>query len=131
MHEKSQHDSDREEFSRQLSDMLCKLRPAQSEHHSTKQKIFVQKKLNNCSHVYVRVDRVQPPLQPAYSGPYPVLQRHEKYFTILMNGKEDTVTIDRLKPAYTPKNELTQHPVCAPERSKSGRLLRFRLQPSR
>ncbi|CAH2088681.1 unnamed protein product [Euphydryas editha] len=37
---------------------------------------------------------------PPYSGPYKVLGRKEKYFKILIEGKESTVSIDRLKSAF-------------------------------
>ena len=36
---------------------------------------------------------------PSYSGPHKVISKHDKYFVLLLNGKEDPVTIDRLKPA--------------------------------
>ena len=35
-----------------------------------------------------------------YNGPYKVLDRTEKYFTLDCDGRKDTVSLDRLKPAY-------------------------------
>ena len=40
------------------------------------------------------------PLQQPYDGPYKVLQREAKYYTVDINGRKDTVSLDRLKPAY-------------------------------
>lgn len=56
--------------------------------------------LATCSHVYLRTDAIRKALQPPYTGPHPVLSRSEKFYTISINGRSDTVSIDRLKPAY-------------------------------
>ena len=40
------------------------------------------------------------PLQPPYDGPFPVLSRSDKHFTVKLNGRTDTISIDRLKPAH-------------------------------
>nr|CDS28950.1 gag pol polyprotein [Hymenolepis microstoma] len=49
--------------------------------------------------IFVRVDAVKKPLRPPYDRPYKVLQRKSKYFILDRNGTEDSVSIDRLKPA--------------------------------
>ncbi|KAK3863410.1 hypothetical protein Pcinc_030820 [Petrolisthes cinctipes] len=51
-----------------------------------------------------------------YDGPFRVLNRTPKYITIDKNGRADTVTIDRIKPAYTPLHPATseQNPPQAP-----------------
>ncbi|XP_064462971.1 uncharacterized protein LOC135373845 [Ornithodoros turicata] len=56
--------------------------------------------LDGCSHVFVRCDGVKKPLLPPYSGPYPVMRKTPAYFTLLVNGREDTVSLHRLKPAF-------------------------------
>ncbi|GBN46159.1 hypothetical protein AVEN_200213-1 [Araneus ventricosus] len=56
--------------------------------------------LSVCSHVFLRVDAVQPSLSQPYTGPYKVLSRTNKNFIILKDNKKVTVTIDRLKPAH-------------------------------
>ena len=39
-------------------------------------------------------------LQPPYNGPYPVIRRTNKYFTVDITSHKDTVSIDHLKPAH-------------------------------
>ncbi|EFN67616.1 hypothetical protein EAG_00467, partial [Camponotus floridanus] len=39
-------------------------------------------------------------LQPPYNGPYEVISRTAKTFVVRIQGKDVTVSIDRLKPAY-------------------------------
>ena len=38
------------------------------------------------------------PLAPLYVGPYEVLERADKYFRLAVGGREETVSLDRLKP---------------------------------
>jgi len=54
--------------------------------------------LLQASHVYVRRGGTLPPLAPLYVGPYEVLERTDKYFRLAVGGREETVSIDRLKP---------------------------------
>ena len=55
--------------------------------------------LSSCSHVLVRKDGVQPPLQQPNRGPYCVLHRSDKVFTLELDRNIDNVCINRLKPA--------------------------------
>lgn len=64
------------------------------------QRVHVCKELTSCTHVFIRNDAVRKPLQQPYSGPYKVLQRTAKHFTVDINGRHDTVSLDRLKPAH-------------------------------
>ena len=66
----------------------------------------VPNNLHTCTHVFVHTDAVRKPLEPPYTGPFKILRRHTKHFTIFMYGKEQTVSIDRLKPAYLDKDIL-------------------------
>ena len=57
--------------------------------------------LTTCTHVFVRHDAVKKPLQQPYDGPFQVLKRSDKHFTLKIKDKESVVSVDRLKPAYT------------------------------
>lgn len=71
---------------------------------------FVPKLLKECTHVFIRIDAVKKPLQFQYEGPFPVIKRNTKFYTIQIRGKESTVSIDRLKPAFLPDESSVQ--VC-------------------
>lgn len=43
---------------------------------------------------------MRPEFQPPYDGPFPVLSRQEKHFTIQLRRGRVNISIDRLKPAY-------------------------------
>ncbi|KAF8771126.1 hypothetical protein HNY73_018579 [Argiope bruennichi] len=79
--------------------MMKKLTPTNPTYHGN-DNLFVNPCLKLCSHVFLRIDKVRPPLTPPYSGPYIVKSRTDKNFVIDLNGYNVTVTIDRCKPAY-------------------------------
>ena len=82
--------------------------------HHGKAKSYVPKELQTCTHVWVRIDRVRKPLEAPYNGPFKVIKRDDKVFTILnQKQQESNVSIDRLKPAFirvpiTTEGERTQ-----------------------
>ena len=45
-------------------------------------------------------DAVRKLFQPLYDGPFLVVKRMDKHYTIDINGQKDTVSIDWLKPAH-------------------------------
>lgn len=93
------------EFVSEFKQKMRQLRPTSTAHH-TNEKSFVHKSLASSSHVFVRNDKIRPPLTPPYDGPYKVIDRKTKLFKIEVKGKEVKVTIDRLKPAFiTPSDE--------------------------
>ncbi|KAG6457967.1 hypothetical protein O3G_MSEX010581 [Manduca sexta] len=63
-------------------------------------KIFVHPELKDCTHVFVRLDKVAKPLIQPYMGPFKVIEKSEKYFKIIQADTQKIVSIDRLKPAY-------------------------------
>ena len=67
---------------------------------STCRDSHVSEALSTCTHVFIRQDAVHKPLQPPYDGPYPVIKRAEKHLTIDIDGRKDTVSLHRLKPAH-------------------------------
>ena len=68
--------------------------------HSPRPHMHVDNNLHSASHIFVRHDAVRKPLQPPYDGPYKVLAHADKYFTLNVNGHQDTVSVDWLKAAH-------------------------------
>ena len=82
--------------------MRCR-QPINEAHHASL-KIFVYKDLRNSIHVFLRHDAIRKPLQPTYDGPFRVVKRTDKTFTIGTPRGQKNVSIDRLKPAYLLQN---------------------------
>lgn len=88
------------EFLQKLRKYFNLLRPTPVSHHS-KNKMFVLKNLDDCSHVFLRTDAVRQPLETPYTGPYEVIQRlSDRVFTIRIKDKDVNISADRLKPAF-------------------------------
>ncbi|GBN77067.1 Transposon Ty3-I Gag-Pol polyprotein [Araneus ventricosus] len=105
-------------------------------------KIYINPSLKTCSHIFLRSDKVNPPLTPPYTGPHLVITRNDKNFIINLNGKQSTVSIDRVKPAYliaddtdhfvqTQSQSIIEEPTPAPPNpikpstTRCGRKVRF------
>lgn len=86
-------------YLKRLQDVFKAIRPVSPRHKST-HKPFLFKDLQTASHVFLRTDAVRKSLQPPYTGPHLVIERHDKHFTIRVGVREEKVSIDRLKPAY-------------------------------
>ncbi len=65
-----------------------------------RRRTYVNKDLATSTHVFVRHDAVRKPLQPPYDGPYRVLKRADKHYTLEVANRHEVVSLDRLKPAY-------------------------------
>lgn len=87
------------EFAERLKEYINTFRPIQTPIRGT-QKSYIPCDLNTCSHVLVRIDELIPSLSFKYNGPYKVIKRLRKFFIIDIDGKNTSVTIDRLKPFY-------------------------------
>ena len=61
---------------------------------------YLPKDLMTSQYVFIRRDAAKVPLTKPYDGPFKVLDSNPKAFLIDMGGKEDWVSIDRLKPAH-------------------------------
>ena len=61
---------------------------------------FVPAALQSAGFVFVRRDAHRSPLQPPYDGPFRVLDRGTKGFTLDLGGRRELVSVDRLKPAF-------------------------------
>lgn len=69
----------------------------------------VPKDLQTCEKVWLRTDRVRKPLEAPYTGPFLVVKRHNKYFTLKMSeNMNNNVSVDRLKPAYISASSKTK-----------------------
>ncbi|XP_046605026.1 uncharacterized protein LOC124297759 [Neodiprion virginianus] len=110
----SRQDTTAPELVRMLRKNFQDLAPEPASRH-THQRIFVHQDLANASHVFIRNDQVRPSFSAPYDGPYPVVDKHEKYFTVKLRGRNTPVSIDRLKPAYLLLDELqSQHDTAGP-----------------
>ena len=87
-------------FADNLTNFISRVQfsPARSTRHSS----YIDPKLlePSTTHVYIRIDKRQPPLHPTYMGPYQVVKRHPKYFEINTRTHIERISIDRLKPAH-------------------------------
>lgn len=108
------------EYVDHLRRRLQTLRPVRPTRHGQRN-VFIFKELDNCSHVFVRHDAVRTPLQQPYDGPFEVIERTEKLFTIRRSGKKVVVSIDRVKPAFILVDTVQDHPVreCATNTNES------------
>ena len=61
---------------------------------------YVSDNLQTCTHAFIRHDAIRKPLQAPYEGPYEVISRSPKHFTMNVKGTKEIVSLDRLKPAF-------------------------------
>lgn len=128
---------DASDVTRNIRNSINKLRPISSTHHNNRE-WFVHEDLQKCSHVFARDDSVRKPLKTPYDGPFKVIKRGTKVFTIQLPNRQTTISIDRLKPAYllhessesvenvASSNTASEHKVHDPviKKSRSGRIIK-------
>ena len=73
---------------------LCPLRDTHQKN------IFQCKEIDTCKHVFLRRIAIAPPLTAPYDAPYKVMVRSGRVMRILIKGKVETVSLDRVKPAH-------------------------------
>ena len=61
---------------------------------------YVPQELAAATHVFVRVGAHRGPLQSPYQGPFKVIDRKAKFYKLDLGTRQDSVSIDRLKPAF-------------------------------
>ena len=96
-----------------LKEKIAEYQRQQMSRHS-KNIASVPKSLSTCDFVFAHRDAYRPPLAPPYDGLFRVLERGEKFFMLDISGRRDSVSVDRLKPAYIDSNE--QLPVTMPQK---------------
>ncbi|GFV95669.1 transposon Ty3-G Gag-Pol polyprotein [Trichonephila clavipes] len=60
-------------------------------------RFYIHPSLQSSSHIFLRIDHVQPSLSQLYTGSHKVLSRTDKTITIDVNGRKTTVYLDRVK----------------------------------
>ena len=91
--------TDLENYSDKLRVAMSRLRlcpPRDTQQHN----IFQFKEIATCTHVFLRRIAIAPPLTAPYDGPYKVVARKGRVMKILVKGKVETVSLDRVKPAH-------------------------------
>jgi len=78
-------------FVQQLKAAFEVLRPSSVVHHGDK-KVFIFKDLATASHVFKHNDGYKRPLEQSYSGPYRVISRSDKCFTVHVSGHDKLVS---------------------------------------
>jgi hypothetical protein len=101
-----QQQSDPSSFIQQLHHNMNRLRPTPASRHAAPG-TFIHKDLVTSTHVFLCQDGTRRSLQPPYSGPYLVVSRTDKTFTILVRDRQTTVSADRVKPAYFLKDYVS------------------------
>ena len=104
------------EHLQRMRDVAVRLVPAPDAWHGTRPTVE-NSRLDDAEVVFVRRDASHSPLQTPYTGPYRVLQRHGKYFKIQCGEREESVSVDRLKPAYAEPDRPIQ-PTILPRRGQ-------------
>lgn len=108
------------EYTTKLMETLNNLRPAPRE-QADNRKCFIHKDLKNSEYVFVRRE-VKKPLTPPYEGPFKVVHRNSKHYTVQVGSRDVVISLDRLKPAYaitsTNPTDTTPPVITEPEQSR-------------
>jgi hypothetical protein len=91
----------------QLKAAFDDLRPSSVVRHGDK-KVFIFKDLAAASHVFIRNDGYKRPFEQPYNGPYRVVFRSDKCFTVRVSGRDKTVSVDRLTPAFVLADDVDE-----------------------
>ncbi|XP_049272654.1 uncharacterized protein LOC125758921 [Rhipicephalus sanguineus] len=102
------------EYALRLQDIMSKLRHVPPRLPAPRP-VHVPSDLSSCSHVFVKHDALQRPLQPPYDGPFKVVKRGEKHITIDRGGRHDVVSLDCVKPAHVDNNSEVRAPPRVPQ----------------
>ena len=96
-------DVDASQYTRSLLQHMANIVP-QEPRNQTK-KCWLDPKLSTCRQVFVQNPNKKG-LRPNYEGPFPVIERTNKFFKLNLGNRTDNVTIDRLKAASLQTDNL-------------------------
>jgi len=97
-HSEPEKISNYEDFVKTLRDKMNSLKPTPP--RKTQKKVQILPDLKDCDYVFVRVDKVRVGLEPPYEGPYKVVRKFRKNYLLDVKGKNKSISLDRLKPAF-------------------------------
>lgn len=83
----------------QLRQQVRSIMPTPTSQHGGRN-TSAPRELQHAKFVFIRRDSHRTPLQRPYEGPYRVIKPGQKTFRLDMGGREEAVSIDRLKPAH-------------------------------
>jgi cleavage and polyadenylation specificity factor subunit 1 len=104
-------------FVQQLRAAFDDLRPSSVVRHGDG-KVFVFKDLPTASQGFIRSDGYKRPLEQPYSGPYRVVHRSDKWFVVNVGGRDKTISVDRLKPAFFVAEDIVEPADTSPARDR-------------
>lgn len=99
------HHVDQHIFLQQLHSFYNQMHTILTSSHEDKV-VYFATELRFCSHVFVRDDTIRHPLKAPYDGPYQVLERHSKTYTILVKSRRIEISVGRLKPTYLSNQDI-------------------------
>ncbi|KAK9876450.1 hypothetical protein WA026_012762 [Henosepilachna vigintioctopunctata] len=99
--------TDQNTFVDKLRKKMSLLSPVPSRDHQ--RKVFVPQELESCTHVFVRNDSVKKPLQQPYDGPFKIIGKSDKFFSLDIRSKTVNISKDRLKPAFILSDDVVSH----------------------
>lgn len=88
------------DYVERLRNHITLISPTSSSTHGNHKSFYLPKDIWTSEYIFLRRGPEKRSLQSPYTGPYKVIERNNKTFKIEVQGKEVTVTIDRVKPAY-------------------------------
>ncbi|XP_066956275.1 uncharacterized protein [Macrobrachium rosenbergii] len=107
-----------------LRDIVGKFEPCKRT-YTDRSVAFTPPGLSSTTHVFVMDDAIHPPLTRPYRGPFHMLERNNKAFWLVLHGKDDWVSVDRIKPALleeetdvTAPHPLPEQPSLQPDRCR-------------
>lgn len=90
---------------REIRDAIAQVRPTTTRQRTQKY-FFVPKDLQECKFVFIREEIKKGSLNPSYQGPFEIISNSKKHFTVNRGNKHETISIDRLKPAFCASNQM-------------------------